>query len=136
HTSFSRGWSSDVCSSDLDVNGCEASKTFTLNNPVAPVLTLTPDPDTICYTAGNPVEVTASVNAGTGLAPFNFELNTGETNDTGIFSNLTPGSYTITVTDANGCIGDETFDIEPELRVTATADDMSACDTDTNITIN
>src|SRR5690606_4931664 len=32
-------------------------------------------------------------------------------------------------------IGDETFDIEPELRVTATADDMSACDTDTNITI-
>lgn len=116
-----------------DANGCEEQEAFTLADPISPVLTLTPDAN--CYTAGNPIDVTASIGAGTGTSPFNFELNTGATNTTGIFTDLTPGTYTVTVTDANGCTDNETIIINQQVTVSATADDFSACDIDTQITI-
>ncbi|UOB19284.1 T9SS type B sorting domain-containing protein [Abyssalbus ytuae] len=115
-----------------DANGCEASQPFTLTDPASPVLSLSTS--ITCYN-GTPGTINASISSG-GTAPFNYELNTGDTNSTGTFNNITPGTYTVTVTDANGCSDNDTITIEPELTVTATADDMSTCDTDTNITIN
>ncbi len=46
--------------------------------------------------------VTAVANGGT--APFTYVLNPGNiTQTTGVFSNLPVGTYTVTITDANGC---------------------------------
>jgi gliding motility-associated-like protein len=44
-------------------------------------------------------------NAGGAVAPLTFTLSGGAsaTNATGVFQNLAPGSYTVTVVDANGC---------------------------------
>jgi hypothetical protein len=46
---------------------------------------------------------TAIATVSGGLPPYTFEWNTGDTNDTLI--NLGPGTYEVTVTDANGCTG-------------------------------
>jgi hypothetical protein len=40
----------------------------------------------------------------TGQAPFNFILNSDQTNDTGEFINLSAGSYSIEINDAEGCV--------------------------------
>jgi gliding motility-associated-like protein len=53
-------------------------------------------------TGGNTGAITATVASGTN--PLTFVLNPGiVTNSTGIFTNLAPNTYSITVIDANGC---------------------------------
>ena len=54
------------------------------------------------------------------------------------FQNLSSGSYDIDVRDQNGCplaLATQTVVINPELTVTASAPNISACDTDADITI-
>jgi gliding motility-associated-like protein len=53
--------------------------------------------------------VQVNILAGTG--PFSFDLN-GEVNDTGLFTGLTPGTYTVAVTDGVGCLGNLGFIVE------------------------
>ena len=84
-----------------DANGCAVTDNFTLNTAVPPVVTIAGSSD-ICYDA-NGASLTAAVNAGTGTAPFQYQLNSGSFQSNATFSNLAPGSYTITVRDANGC---------------------------------
>lgn len=52
-----------------------------------------------CATADGTIEVSASGGGGT----YQFKLGTGSYGSSGLFSNLTAGSYTATVKDANGC---------------------------------
>jgi len=58
--------------------------------------------------------------------PFTFTVN-GDSNSDGQFSNMTAGSYVVTVEDAIGCTGSANFEIrEPtELMLTLIADDIS-----------
>ncbi len=51
----------------------------------------------------------ASVTAGGGAAPYTYEWSTGAT--TASISNLIEGDYTVTVTDANGCIDELTVTV-------------------------
>ena len=46
-----------------------------------------------------------------GKAPITFILNGTETNQTGIFNNLSPGPYSVQIIDADGCKGDSLFNI-------------------------
>ncbi len=46
--------------------------------------------------------VQINITAGTG--PFSFDLD-GDVNDTGLFTGLNPGTYTVSVTDGVGCLG-------------------------------
>lgn len=78
----------------------------------------------------------ATILATNGVGPYTYQVvnwTTGAffTNNTGIFTNLTPGNYSIWVADANGCtpscVG-HTFTIGGNvnpLNVTASADDVS-----------
>ena len=45
----------------------------------------------------------AVIAEGAGVSEYSYELETGEYNTTGIFTNVTPGFHTITITELNGC---------------------------------
>lgn len=80
-----------------DANGCQLSQTINITQP--PALTLTISKNNInCFGSNNG---TASVTASGGTAPYTYKWSNNAT--TPNISNLTPGSYTVTVTDANFC---------------------------------
>jgi hypothetical protein len=62
-----------------------------------------------------------------GTAPYTYSWSTGATTST--ITNLSPGVYTVTVTDANGCvkISTKTITEPPPVTVTITASSSSIC---------
>jgi len=104
-----------------DKNSCNSSTTIVVNRETAPAVTITSTTNVSCY-GGSDGSATA-ISSG-GKAPFNYMwLPFGGTNLTA--SNLTAGSYTISMTDANGCIASDTTNPEItqpfELALTTTA---------------
>ena len=108
-----------------DVNNCTAEETFTLNQPTEVELTgVTDEPD--CNTASGALDgsITVSVTGGTPTATapgyaFNWAgpgVVASAQNQTG----LGTGSYSVTVTDANGCTDVEAFTLTEPTPVTAT----------------
>ncbi len=57
-----------------------------------------------------------------GTSPFSYRLRPGETNTSGVFSDLEPGEYALEVEDANGCIVRDTIELEAPEEFTATID--------------
>ncbi len=85
-----------------DANGCTGTLNVTVANN-APTVTLTQNtvtPNTACGTPNGAFQVTASG----GTAPYTYTVNS-TSNNNGIFSNLAGNTYTVNVTDANGCTG-------------------------------
>ncbi|HXC04438.1 MAG TPA: T9SS type A sorting domain-containing protein [Bacteroidia bacterium] len=66
---------------------------------------------------------TATVTISTGTAPFTYSWNNGQTTATA--SGLTAGTYTVNVTDANGCIGQTTANISQPTALSATITNQS-----------
>ena len=115
-----------------DANGCIANSTFDLNTSIAPTLEITPND--ACFTMGAGLELTASVTAG-GDGNYQYRLNGGAYGTNAVFSGLNPGTYTIDVIDGKNCTATAVITVNPELTVTAAADNITACATDTNVTI-
>lgn len=67
---------------------------------------------------------TASVSASFGTTPYNFVWSTGSTNTT--ITNLSEGTYPVTVTDANGCenIDSAVVSAPPVIQIAPTAQDV------------
>ena len=82
-----------------DANGCTATTTISLQNPNPPTASII-NAD-YCYDAIN--GATLEVSASGGLAPYQYSINGSAFQSNPIFTNLTPGSYVITVRDAYGC---------------------------------
>ena len=81
-----------------DSNGCEYEETITFNEP-SPIMHNFVENHILCSEDGS---VTDSVYGGVGSATtYTYLWNTGET--TYSLDSLSPGWYTITVTDLNGC---------------------------------
>lgn len=107
----------------IDANGCSITRPFTLTAPVQPTLALNATSD-FCYDTVNGASLV--VTASGGVAPYVFSINGGPSvpGNTPVnghtFSNLTPGNYTITVTDAFGCTNAVPFTqtINPQLSLT------------------
>ena len=89
-----------------DANGCSATTTLSLVVPTAPTALIS-NPD-YCYdaTSGASLEVSASG----GHSPYEYSINGGAFQSSNVFTNLTPGTYNITVRDSYGC----TFDLPTE----------------------
>jgi len=85
--------------------GCEASKTYTITQPTALVLNLTGNSET--GPGANDGAVDANVSGGT--VSYSYEWSNGATSSS--ISDLAPGVYTVTVTDANGCSAVKTFTV-------------------------
>ena len=107
-----------------DANGCTCSKTVTLNNPPAMSCNITVNNQVLCY-GGNTGKVTATASGGT--PAYSFLWSTGAT--TAMISNLTAGTYTVTVTDANNCkcISSVTLTEPIELECWVTIDEDIEC---------
>jgi len=86
-----------------DTNGCQLTESYTLNNPIK--IALSPTLVIPSCNGGNDGSITVSASNGT--APYTYNWNTGDTGPTAI--NLTAGSYTVTVSDANACTISETI---------------------------
>jgi SprB repeat len=80
-----------------DANGCTKSASSTITQP--PLLNIT-STVTPVNCAGGPTGVIAVVVSG-GVSPYTFLWTNGAT--TPVVGNLAAGTYTVTVTDANGC---------------------------------
>lgn len=85
-----------------DANQCSGSATITVadNTPVVAVSATSTTPQTSC--TGTNGAVTALATGGT--SPYSYNDGTSS-NANGSFTGLASGAYTITVTDANGCVG-------------------------------
>lgn len=95
----------------VDEEGCTATFEAVVEAPAAVTLNAE-STDVLCFGDNNGVIV---ATAGGGVGGFTYTLNeTTESND-GEFADLEPGSYTIDVVDANGCVASSTADItEPD----------------------
>lgn len=106
----------------IDANSCTDTTDLIIAQPNELVI-IANSSDISCYGAGDG-SVNTAISGGT--ATYNYELSNGDQNNSGSFNNLEAGSYTITTTDANGCVITETFSIvEPdELFVTVSPDSL------------
>ncbi|MCB0546714.1 MAG: T9SS type A sorting domain-containing protein [Phaeodactylibacter sp.] len=81
-----------------DANGCEVMITVVINEPPALVVVVDSGEAGSCDNAS---DGTATVTASGGTPPYTYLWSNGAT--TPIVSNLAPGTYSVTVTDANNC---------------------------------
>ncbi len=86
-----------------DANGCTTTETFTITEPLPIIITMSGSSENCNSTDG-----TASANPSQGAAPYTYLWAPGgQTVPT--ITNLAGGTYTCTVTDANGCSNQNTF---------------------------
>ncbi|MBE1615946.1 T9SS type A sorting domain-containing protein, partial [Flavobacterium sp. SaA2.13] len=81
-----------------DANGCSATASVTVTEPDALVAVGTVDSNVDCF-EGN--EGSATVNVTGGTLPYTYEWDNSATTST--ITELTAGTYDVTITDANGC---------------------------------
>jgi gliding motility-associated-like protein len=100
-----------------DASGCLATATATVTEP-AQVVTTPGPPITMCI--GQNATITATVVGGT--APYNYTWNTGCTTSSCTVSPVVNTTYTVNVTDINGCTSlpvDAIVNVNPPLSVKA-----------------
>lgn len=83
-----------------DVNGCTATASVTVGIVFAPTVTATA---TNANCNSNNGSITATGSGGT--SPYTYSTDGSTFQSSNIFSAVTPGNYTVTVKDANGCTG-------------------------------
>ena len=85
-----------------DVNNCPAvlSTSITIDNPAVISITNETSTDITCNNAN---DGTITVTGAGGTAPLTYTITGGASNGTGVFTNLSAGNYSVTVSDANGC---------------------------------
>lgn len=116
-----------------DANGCVFTDTFDIIEAVPPVLAIVPND--ICYDDAVGLTLTANVTSG-GDGNYEYSLNGGPFVANNVFTGLGPGSYTINVRDGNDCTDSASITIDPELSVVASAPNITACSTNTDISIS
>ncbi|MCB0540474.1 MAG: gliding motility-associated C-terminal domain-containing protein, partial [Bacteroidetes bacterium] len=104
-----------------DDNNCTETATVTLNQPATVEIAIDMTPVN-CF-GGNDGTLTASVTAG-GTAPFAYQWDANAGNQTGATaSNLSAGTYTVEVTDANNCTYTESATVtQPSAPLSLTID--------------
>ena len=115
-----------------DANGCAVTTNFVLNSAVPPVLAIVPND--VCYDDAVGLTLTANVTSG-GDGNFEYRINGGPWGPGNVFTGLSSGTYTIDVQDGNDCTGTDTITINPELTVSATAPNITACGTTSDVSI-
>lgn len=97
-----------------DANGCTATDNVTITQPTQLTANITAQTDASCF-GGN--DGTATVTAGGATAPYLYLWSNGETNATA--AALAANSYSVTVTDNNGCTETASVTIGQPQQLTA-----------------
>jgi len=101
-----------------DANGCTITESFTITEPTA--LSITPSlTDVLCHGASTGK---ASVVVTGGVNPYSYSWDNGITSTTNEATDLSAGTYEVTVTDANGCTITESFTITEPTALSITPD--------------
>ncbi|MCZ2140011.1 MAG: SprB repeat-containing protein, partial [Bacteroidia bacterium] len=109
-----------------DDNGCEISAVFNINQ-AAQILINTTTTAITCYGGNNGI---INAVASGGVGGFEFTLMPGNViNQTGTFTNLISGTYTISVKDANGCLATTTVFLNqaPQVQLTNVTTTPASC---------
>jgi gliding motility-associated-like protein len=100
-----------------DLNGCKDTVNVTITQIPGPNI------DSLLYVLPLQCNIDTADSAmviASGANPFLFTLNPNNiSNTTGFFDSLTPGPYTIVVTDANGCTANTSFVIQTPQPITS-----------------
>ena len=99
-----------------DNNGCTTTNSATVNQPLLLTATITSFSNVTCHNANNG---SATVVAGFGTPGYTYAWSNGSTSTTA--SGLDGGTYTVTVTDNNGCTATATVTIIEPSQITATS---------------
>ena len=113
-----------------DVNGCTADQSFTVTQPTAISVTASSQTNVACNAGSNGA---AEINTPTGGTPgytYDWAPGTPTGDGTTSITGLSAGTYTVTVTDANGCTADQTFSITEPTAISVSIDSQS------NVTCN
>jgi len=96
-----------------DQNSCTASGSQVVTNEASPQISLVSGTDPLCN--GN-ADGTINVTASGGTGALSYSINGGVPQAGASFTNLTAGTYTVTVEDANGCTDTDNITLnEPNL---------------------
>ena len=106
-----------------DANGCSTFITITVDEDPLPTVTAPAYATDQCTSNGTSYSFTV---AGTGVAPLQYSLGAGyQTSSTLTVS--APGTYTVTIRDANGCTATDTITILPPLGITPQVTAQPSC---------
>lgn len=95
----------------LDANGCSASRSFTVGGPTLPLAINTDFVNNV--TCSGQLNGSISVTPSGGTMPYAFRWSNGSTDQ--FVNNLRGGAYAVTLTDANGCLAQQSYTItEPQ----------------------
>lgn len=100
-----------------DANGCQKADTFQITQPTALALLLNSTLNRCGHTEG-----TASVAVSGGTPPYNVAWNTTPVQTSNTATNLTGGTYTAVITDANGCVKADSVVVNEILGIDAAFD--------------
>lgn len=107
-----------------DANGCTAQSSSMINNTGGPSVTLNAVNPVSCFGASNG---SASVTVNGGSTPYTYNWQPGNYNGNSA-NGLSGGSYTVHVTDANGCISILNLTVpEPTAMVVQLSSSPAAC---------
>lgn len=101
-----------------DANGCVITPAVSITQPSPLSASIVSTTNVSCNNGSNGT-ATSSVNGGT--APYNYSWNTTPPQAAANAANMSAGSFTLTVTDANGCATVSTVTITQPTAVTITA---------------
>jgi hypothetical protein len=102
-----------------DNNNCVSSGTVTVDEPAGPTLTIVTTPPSTCQESDAVAEVAVE-----GVWPFSYNWSSGSTDS--IATGLSPGAYTVEVTDAVGCVSTAEAIIEVFTDLAIAADSVAA----------
>ncbi|MBK7944299.1 MAG: gliding motility-associated C-terminal domain-containing protein [Flavobacteriales bacterium] len=115
-----------------DMNGCVANQTYTLNAPPSIQAELTPATFNggvnISCNGANDGSITAAIDGGVGSHQLVWSGPNGFSSTAAQISALAPGTYCLSITDANGCSAQQCITlIEPQPLAASAAPSSASC---------
>ena len=108
-----------------DENNCTTTQAVTITQPASAVsASISSQTNVTCYGLTNG---SVTVVGSGGTAPYQYKFNNGSYQSSGTYSSLAPGTYTITVKDANDCITNKIVTItQPAAAISASCSSVNS----------